>query len=79
MKGVLIERALLGLSYFPFGKRAETLRLIFLVCQYNAAAAHAVLARRQGTMFGHLFVQSDDFRIAWQFADRCLDFFPGER
>src|SRR5215510_12907673 len=31
-----------------------------------------ILTRRQRAMFRHLFIKSDDFRRAWQFADRCL-------
>src|SRR5215510_11783437 len=30
-------------------------------------------------MFRHLFVHSDDFRIARQVADRCFYLFPGKR
>jgi hypothetical protein len=37
------------------------------------------LTRRQRPMFGHFLVQSDDFRIARQFPDRCLYLFSGER
>jgi hypothetical protein len=38
-----------------------------------------ILTRRQRAMFGHLFVQSDDFRVARQLADRYLYLFAGER
>ena len=47
----------------------------FLIADLPATCS----SRRQRSGIREFFIERDDFRIAWQFSDRLLYFFTGER